>query len=326
MDQEMKKNLEKDIVVTIVYSDVFDMPLTAFEIWKYRIFSGRLTGEKTGINKPVSLFSIEEVLEGLCQKGIVVRRYGMYALKGKEYLVEDRIYRIKRSDDKWKKFFRLAYFFRIVPFVRMIAVTGRLSTKYVGRESDWDILAVMEKGRIWTGRFVLTLFLHILRKRRWGVRTKDRVCLNHFLTTHSLSVPLKDLFGAREYSFIFPVLGFSTFKDFERENSWIRDYLPQWAPSRIMPLRVRENPLTMSGRIFVFLQNLGEFLLSDRFENFLRRIQKRKIANNPKTGIPGAFIRATDDALVFLPDPQGPRVFEAFANRLKELGHGNRSL
>ena len=52
-------------------------------------------------------------------------------------------------------------------------------------------------------------------------------------------------------------------------------------------------------------------------EGILSQWQKKKIARNPKTQIQGGLIQATSQALVFLPHPRGPRVYEQFKTRLR---------
>lgn len=310
------QNLEKDLLVTLMYSDVFDMPMSAFEVWKYRMDASHLGGAGVqGKKENVSLFAVVEALADLTQKGLVVRTSGMFTLAGREYLVEDRMSRMKRSDRKWKAFMRTARLMRFAPFVRMVAVTGRLATKQIGRESDWDVLIVMESGHIWMGRLLLTLFLHLLGKRRYSKYTKDRICLNHFLTTQSLEVSLKDLFAGREYAYIFPVFGEKVFREFEKENKWIGSVLPNWQAQKAFPLRMLSDT-SWTLRVRGFLE--GAFR-SGVLEDWARKMQKKKIESNPKTHLPGAYIIADDTALIFLPKPQGPRVFEKFMKRLSGL-------
>jgi len=50
--------LTKYILTTIVYYDVMDYPMTAFEIWKYLT---RVSGEDENIEK----FSLADVVKGL---------------------------------------------------------------------------------------------------------------------------------------------------------------------------------------------------------------------------------------------------------------------
>lgn len=309
-------SLEKDALVTLLYNDVFDMPMTAFEVWRYRIFSGRLGGddfEEEG--KSATFFDVSEVLESLLRKGRAEKQCGMYTLAGRGYLVRDRIRRMKRSDEKWRRFLRVARLMRACPFVRMIAVTGRLASGQTETKSDWDVLVVMERGHIWTGRLVLTLFLHAIGKRRWGRHTRDRVCLNHFLTTASLCIVPKDLFAAREYARATPVFGWELFQKFERENDWIRSFLPEWKPQRIPSLRLLSDS-TGACRVQRFCERIFGF---SAWERFAKRFQQQKIARNSGSLSPDAYIVAEDDALVFLPHPQGPRVFEEYVRRKESL-------
>lgn len=310
------KALEKDILVTLMYSDVFDMPLTAFEIWQYRVNSRRLTQVvEQGVDK-VTFSSITEALLILSQKNLIVQRAGMFTLKEREHLISDRIFRMKQSDRKLKRLLRIVGWMRFSPFVRMIAVTGRLATKQIGINSDWDVLVVMEYGHIWVGRLILTIFLGLLGKRRWGEHTKDRICLNHFLTTKSLRISLKDLFAAREYAYMIPVFGEGVFREFEKQNDWIQTYLPEWKACEVSPLFLKKET-SRSLYIRGFLEKV--FCLNS-MERCVRFLQKRKIEKNPKTHLSGAYVVADDGALIFLPKPQGPKVFEKFMNRLMKEG------
>jgi hypothetical protein len=71
-------------------------------------------------------------------------------------------------------------------------------------------------------------------------------------------------------------------------------------------------------------QSIGEHLwnAADRWfhlERTLSALQREKIAANPKSALPGSLIVADDDALIFLPKPQGPQVFASYRSRLAEL-------
>lgn len=305
--------LEKDILVTLMYADVFDMPLTAFEVWTYRMDSSRLTQNFSQVStQKATYFLVNEVLAELVGKHVIIRKFGMFSLADRSYLINDRIFRMKRSDRKWKQFLKTAWWMQLCPFVRMIAVTGRLATKQIGARSDWDVLIVMESGHIWFGRFFLTVFLHLMGRRRWGKYTKDRVCLNHFFTTDYLEVGMKDLFAAREYAFMFPVFGSRVFHLFEEKNSWIRGYIPDWKERALLPPRMLKR-----NNFIVNIQKFLEYCLGwEGLEQWARNLQKGKIEKNPKTHLPGAYIVADDHALVFLPHPQGPKTFEKFMDRL----------
>ena len=68
------------------------------------------------------------------------------------------------------------------------------------------------------------------------------------------------------------------------------------------------------------IRTVGEIILSaDWIENWLRRIEKKRIMANPKTHQEGSMVYANDDALVFLPEPHGPKVFEEFKRKIEEM-------
>ena len=154
-----------------------------------------------------------------------------------------------------------------------------------------------------------------LKKRRHGKKVSDRVCLNFFVTDQSLEVITKDLFSANEYMFFFPLYGSDVYTKFQIKNKWIRNMKPNYALGDIMP------PKTLSDSFFSKqLRKIGEFIFAPNWiENILKKVEKKRIMNNPKTHQEGSMVYANDDALVFLPNPHGPAVFEKFKEKVEQL-------
>jgi predicted nucleotidyltransferase len=240
---------------------------------------------------------------------------GFYFLQGRKKLVEKRLLSGKAAISKFKRVKRLAYWLRFVPYVRMVALTGSLAMKNGDAESDWDMLVVLRPGHIWTGRTLVTGFLHLIGKRRHGGKVRDRACLNYWITSESLEIVTKDLFSSNEYFFIVPLFGADEFGRFQLKNRWIRRFRCNYEPAGLSHVLQTEDSLPAT-----IVRNVGEILLSDCFlEGRLASWQKKKIQANPKTHLPGSLIEATDKALIFLPKPQGPKVFEAFKEKMGEL-------
>lgn len=304
----MLSSLSKNILSTLCYYDVLDYPLTSFEIWKY------LMSHNTEHITHSRLAEVIDELESSNLNKYIEELEGFYFLKGRKSLVEARLHKNKISGDKLKRLRRIVWFLRFVPYIRMIAATGTLAMKNAEKESDWDLLIVLKKGRIWTGRTLATFLLHIIGKRRYGDKIKNRVCLNYFITTNSLEIRTKDLFSANEYYFLLPLFDAgSYYKKFQLRNSWIKDFKLNYSLNEIMGPRVLVDS-EMSSFIRTFLEKVfGWNFLEKRLGDW----EKRKIENNPKTGIAGSYIQASDDALIFLPEPQGPKVFEEFKRRLE---------
>ncbi len=310
----MSKNLSKNILKTICYYDVLNYPLTLFEIWKY------LVEMESSNENGTKEYALSEVLRELTDnnnlKAFIKNKNGFYFLNGRDELVEKRIKKDKISVRKIKRLRRWIYILRMVPFVRTIFITGRLAMKNAHPSSDWDILVVLKKGRIWIGRTALTLAVHLLSKRRYRHKIQDRFCLNYFITDDSLEIRNKDLFSAREYFFCFPIFDSDDFfGKFQVKNGWIKKYKPNYFLSEVKHLKCVQDTLNVK-RIRNFLEKILDI---DALEKYLKKIEMRKIKRNPKTNQTNSFIVADDDALIFLPNPQGPKIFEKFKENIAKL-------
>jgi hypothetical protein len=275
------------------------------------------------ISKNFALGEVVEELEGKELKKYIEEFQGFYFLKGRKNLVERRIQNDKNSIVKYKIAERIVWWLRFVPFVRMIAVTGTLAMKNSERSSDIDFFVVLEKGRIWTGRLLVTLVVHLLGKRRYENKIKNRICLNYFIAAGSLGIKRQDLFAANEYSFIYPLLGFDIYKKFGEANiGWIKKYKPNFEYGDLKPAKYYVEHGQFSRFIQKFRENLINFLGGDRIESWLKKKQIEKIKRNPLTYKKGGYVEYNDENLVFLPEPQGPGILE----KLKILTRKNNFL
>lgn len=304
-------SLHRMILETVAYYDVFDYPLTEFEVWKLLLMSD---GE--GMSAPdISFRMVEETLEGSYLRKRLGRARGFVFLRGRERLIALRLERQRIADRNIRGARRIASILRFFPFVRMVGLTGSLSMKNADRGSDWDFFIVLRSGYIWTGRATVTALLHLFGLRRHGNHIAHRACLNFWVTTRSLEIRLKDLFSSSEYFFIIPLFGEAVFRTFQQSNVWIRWFRPHFRVTRLPHVALL--PDTSLAR---FSRMVGEILLAGLgLESVLRRVQKRKIAANPKTNTSEGIIEATDEALVFLPHPRGPKIFESFRHRMSDI-------
>jgi hypothetical protein len=311
-----RDDLQKYILTTVIYYDGLDYPLTSFEIWKYLT---RYQGtDNENQNKMEEKFTLGEVLRELEEyklKRFIQEYQGFYFLKGRSELVRQRIRRNKISMVKIKKLRRTVWFLKFIPFVRMVGVTGRLAIKSAEADSDWDVLVVLRHGKIWTGRTLVTAILQVMGKRRHGDKIRDRVCLNYFVTDESLELATQNLYDSSEYFFIFPLFDSGLFSSFQRKNKWIRDFKLNYYVSGSSHLKNLEDSRTAE-----LARKIGESIFRAQFlENWLEVWQQKKIAKNPKTEKLGSFVRATKDHLIFLPEPQGPRLAQMLAQKIEKL-------
>jgi predicted nucleotidyltransferase len=246
----------------------------------------------------------------------------------------------KLADMKWKILRRRAKYMALIPYVRLVAASGSIAMGRVEETSDFDTFVITKASRIWTTRFLLTIFFDILGWRRRGKITKNRFCLNHYLTDQSLVLESRNVSTAMGYyGRLIPLLGdLGLFQKFLETNQWLGEYLEQYPrlPSQLLQSKSWEgesDSLTqryaLAPNAFLAFARLIEFLLNpfwgDWTEKGLRALQLRKIARNPLThGSPGQVI-ASDQELRFHPGPQERDILGKYHQRLAQLGIEKRT-
>jgi hypothetical protein len=322
----MSDQTSKNILATIIYYDILDYPLTSFEIWKYLLSYNmeHITYDK---GDKINLADIMQELDNSELQKNVEEYRGFYFLKNRKELVEQRIERNKISEAKFKIIKKTAWLLRFAPFVRMIAVAGRMAMKNADKKSDLDLLIILKNGKIFTGRILVTLAVHLLGVRRYGNKIKNRICLNHFMTDENLETRLHDLFSSSEnsqalhlfasseYSFIYPIFGWEAFQKFQKANEWIRDYKINFEADGRGSLKILKDT-----RFSRMIRKTGEILFSfDFIEKSLKKWQMSRIINDPRTHQPGSFVTANDKELIFLPEPQGIEIEEKYKKMASAL-------
>lgn len=299
-------DLEKAILATLVYYDVLGQPLTGWEVFRYLIKKGNL-GQ-------INLKKITDILE---DNPLINQKNGFYFLQGRQKIVKQRIVRQRIADYKWKKARRMIKLLQNIPYIRMVIVSGSLAMNNAKDESDIDLLIITKAGRIWTCRTLTSLFIHCLGQRRHGLLTKDRFCLNHYLTDRSLKIPLPSLYNAQTYAHLVPLWEAEPglYKKFQRANQWLKKYLVFYPTAQKGHLReIKTN------QFFTFLKKIREFILDNRIgdgvEFILKKIQSRRIV----TYQPGGRIVLNDKQLEFHPDSPEKRILENYNQKMEKLG------
>jgi len=318
-------DLEKSILATLVYYGVLGRPITGWEVFKYLIRSEPRS-------RPLSTTSLNQILDILENSPelskLIIQKNGFYFLKGSSKIVKQRIERQKIADQKWEKTKRMVKLLQLIPFIRLVAVSGSLAMGNSKKESDIDLLIVTRNGRIWTCRALTTLFIHLLGQRRHDRLTKDRFCLNHYLTDQSLKVPLASLYNAQTYAHLVPTWEYHSrfgsdtpklYNKFQKANQWLKDYLVFYPQSQQGYLRQIKSNQSLS-----FSRRLKESILDkkigDALEFILKRIQARRISQDPLTYQSGGRVVFNDEQLEFHPDSPEKGILEKYNQKMKELG------
>jgi len=310
--------VEKAAISTILYYHLLGRPLSAVELFKFLAARDR---------QPSLRFSdfVQILDNSRCFFSLICRFRGFYFLKNcdQNLLFSLRQKRIKISQVKWKRLRRAVKFLQITPFARMIGVTGSLSLDNAQEQSDLDVLIVLAKNRLWLGRLLVTLTLAALGLRRHGRKTKDRICLNCYLTSDNLNITPQikphDLHSAQEYSRLVSVWqAKQRVPDFKISNSWIGLFLANFPwPDHFNLKAVPEI------KIFTIFRQIFEFLLSgylgDWIERQLGLWQIKRIERKTKHESPADQIYFSNQCLMFHPQSKGLDILNRHDAKLREM-------
>jgi hypothetical protein len=201
--------LNQAILLTILYADIFDYPLTFTELSAY------LAG------LPVSEVRVRDAITtGQIGSETLTTVNGYVMLRGREGILAVRERRKLLAATIWPRARRLGLWIARFPFVRMVAVTGALAVDNVEPEADLDYLIVTESGRLWTCRALIILLVHLA-----GLHG-DRICPNFLLSERALTFPEQDFYNAHELVQMVPLSGCDIYKRLVQANAWVWDYLP----------------------------------------------------------------------------------------------------
>jgi hypothetical protein len=247
--------LERAILWTIAYADVFDYPLQAEEIHRY------LIGHSAGVEQ------IRETLSaGRLVPDYLTRAGHYYLLPGREQILAVRARRAAFSRSLWTQAERYGRIIARLPYVRMVAITGALAMNNVEDRPDIDYLVAVSPGRVWTCRAMIIALV------RWASLNDITLCPNYILSTSSLALHHQDLYTAHELAQMAVLSGTDVYARLRALNSWTDYFLPNASGLPVSPFAARDRTPSR-------LSLAGERLLAtwpgDRLESWEMR---RKIA------------------------------------------------
>jgi len=303
-------NLEKDILNTITYFDIFNFPLTSFEIWK-NLYS------KTSS----SLIDVLYVLDNSeLLKSKLDKKESFYFLKNREDIIDKRKNNYIISYNKYKKGIKFIKLISHFSCFKAIFVSNNLSIDNSKHESDIDLFIVSRKNRIWTSRFISAFLAKILFLRPTEKTKKNKICLSIFLDKQDLN--LKKVCSKKDAHFLYwinqvvPIFDPSNvYSNFVKANNWIKEDLSNVFEYKTGYKRVLQNNIKL--KIFRKFSNIFS---NNYFENFFKNIEtkifpdsiKQKILNKNSEDV---FV---DDSIIKLHDNDNRKIYnELFLQRIK---------
>jgi hypothetical protein len=302
--------LEQAVVQTVRYFHIFDMPVTAMQIWRNLLVPSAPEARAEVVS--ASLPHVQRLLAtSAWLTSQLGHRWGYFYLRGEGASVDERLRRHVIAQHKWRVVQWLATCIGVVPFVRMIGVTGSLALNNTKQDSDFDFLLVVRGGRIWTARLLLLLLTQLLGKRRkyWNDKAPDKACLNHYLADTALTISPQNqtLYTAMLYARLVVLRGEAVFDRFERANRQWRD---RWMVCRQAP-KLQSVYTCRQGGASRWLQRFWESWLlepvGDVVERIAEYVQRKAATRHARPEREGRVV-LTHEELAFHPDSKAALV------------------
>jgi len=270
------QSLQRSILASLSYFDVFDYPLKVDELWRW-LYVLEPPDRKEILG--VSADDIDRALSSVEMQSFT-ERVGQYiVLRGRRQVIALREQRYRDNQRKWQRAFLAAKVIRFLPFVQFVAVVNTLAIDNARPESDIDFLIVVRQGRMWLTRFLVTVAVQALGIRRHGLRIADRICLSFYMSDSNLNLkPLRlsgqtDTYLTYWATQIVPLFDRGgLYRRFVNDNLWLTQRLPHG-------FQMDRAPTFSASRIVRLVRSVPEHLLSGQFgqviESFLRSLQVR---------------------------------------------------
>src|SRR3989339_626148 len=194
----LKEEIGKAIMRVIVLFDIFNYPLTEFEVWQYLCGNGN----------SLSLNDVKKVLADrqFLEKYGIVTKQGFYylshffsyhpeasmepgaELKNPGSIVKTRMDRYNHTDRKFKIALKVARWFKLIPWIRMIAVGNIIGANNLDDNSDIDLFVITERNRAWITRLFCAGLMAVFNMRPKPEKKRDKICLSFFIDENNMNL------------------------------------------------------------------------------------------------------------------------------------------
>lgn len=244
-------NLKLAIFKVLAWFDLFDYPLTAYEIWQYLDI-------KLSLGDLLSFLNLET-------NGVSWQiKNGFYFLPGREEIINIRLTRYNYTDRKFKIALRVSVWFRFLPFIKMIAVANLIGAHNLRRGSDIDLFIVTSSKRVWLSRLFCAGLAKVLRLRPNKKTKQDKICLSFYvsedrLDLENLRLDKHDLYFNYWLAGLIPIYDQAgVYAKFIQANHWLATIFPNFIWPQTNPRRLlKPVKLFSDSKIFSILESLA---------------------------------------------------------------------
>jgi hypothetical protein len=297
--------LQRDILRTFAYFDVFSYPLSGHQVYKFLPHNS------------VTEQTIEETLRRLEGHGLLKSESGYYFFPDRTPdLVKSRIENERRASMMLKRARRISFLLKQIPFVRAVFITGSLSKNVAHASSDVDFMIVTASNRLWIPKMILTAV-----RRIFLFNSIKYFCFNLFVTENGMLFAEQDIFNAVEIATTRVLWNENVYHRFQSINSWTGRYLPNWYNGD-SPVRSISSVPSLFQRGLELVLNLFPL---DTIDNLLmktaRRYWRKRNGQLDERKFDSLFQCTPHISSVWYDDHKS-RILNTYRRRLSQLGVG----
>ncbi len=267
-------SIEKAVLSTCIYGDIFNFPLSKEELWAFLISTKKIERE-----------SFEHALQTLCGQ-VLHQEDGFYCLKGKEKSILKRKVNLPEVRRKLLLAKKAAYYLSYIPTIYFIGISGGVSVGNVAKQDDIDLFIIAKKKTLFITRLWILALLELLDMRRKrhasGEGAQDKICVNLLIDESSLSWfgRRRDIYIAREIMQAKPLFERNgMYRKFLSANQWARSFLLN-AKAQSVPHRWNNNYHTIRFLWVIFASRPLEFLARVLQKHSIKKHQTTEVVSN----------------------------------------------
>ena len=247
--------IQKAIIRTLAYFDIFDYPLKFDEVHRFLFF------------ERCSVFDLKGEADALVKSGKIFKIGDFLLLKNSHESIAKRHGGMRKALRMWKVARFMSHVIKRFPYVKAVFVSGALAKLCVDKDTDIDFFIVTEPKRLWLCRTLMIAF-----KKVFLLNRKKFFCVNYFITSDHLEIEDKNIFTAVEIATLKPVFGINTYFEFMHKNSWIKNYLPNFRNEKLelKPISERKSVVQALVEKTAGLMN-GRKAILDKIDGYLMK-------------------------------------------------------
>lgn len=292
--------VEKAILYTLAYSDIFHFPLTKEELWQFLISEEKI--DRT---------TFDQAIKNLSKKIII--RNGFYVLAGHELDIKTRRNNTSELKKKQQIAKHAAYYLSYIPTIKLIGLSGSVAMGKAESNDDIDFFIITKKNKLFITRVLIQSVLEMLnlRRKRQDTVGRDKICVNLLIdeTQISWADHAHDVYTAHEVLHMKPLFERDNmFERFITANNWVQQFFPN----------AFENKETVLGkewkRNYVGVWAVSTLFTGKPFEKIAAKLQKHHMKRFQTTEIISSTL------LAFHPIDYRSKTLQDFHLKLRELG------